>query len=176
MLSQLASGTSSDEIVTKTDLGQWHPVAFFCKKMILAKTWYETHNGQLLAIVDAFKTWRHYLKGCKHEVFIFTDHNNLRCFIDIKSLSSQQVRWAQELSWYHFRIDYCQSKANIAADTLSKFSQKSQNEENELRTENGRIFHWLQISLTNASLAGLSLFLRPSYLHQVHICRTYVLP
>ena len=102
MLSQLASGTSPDGIVTNTNLGQWHPVAFFFWKMIFAETKYKTHNGELLAIVKVFKTWLHYLEGCKHEVLVLTDHNNLRQFMDTKSLSSRQVRWAQELSRYHF--------------------------------------------------------------------------
>ena len=89
--------------------------------MIPTETWYETHNGKLLVIVEAFKTWCHYLEGYKYEFLIFTDHNNLRCFMDTKSLSFKQVRWAQKLSWYHFQIDYCQDKANAAADALSKF-------------------------------------------------------
>ena len=72
--------------------------------MIPAETWYETHNNEFLAIVKAFKTWRHYLESCKHEVFVFTDNNNLRCFMDTKS--SRQVCWAQELSRYHFQINY----------------------------------------------------------------------
>ena len=147
--------------------------------MISAETWYETHDGKLLAIVEAFKTWRHYLEGCKHEVLVLTDHNNLRRFMDTKSLSSRQVRWAQELSRYHFRIDYCQGKANAAADALSRFPQKSQDEENKLRAENGQIFHCLQNSLTNASLARLSFSFSSSlllHLHQVLICEMYVLP
>ena len=89
VLSQLASGTSPDEVVTKANLGQWHPVAFFSRKMISAETQYETHNGELLAIVKAFKTWRHYVEGCKHKVLVLTDYNNLRCFMDTKSLSSR---------------------------------------------------------------------------------------
>ena len=44
VLSQLASGTSPDRVVTKTYLGQWHPVAFFSRKMIPAETRYETHD------------------------------------------------------------------------------------------------------------------------------------
>ena len=92
MLNQLASGTSPDGIVTKTDLGQWHSVAFFSRKMIPVKIQYEIHNGELLAIIEAFKTWHHYLKGCKHEVLVLTDHNNLRRFMDTKSQSSRQVR------------------------------------------------------------------------------------
>ena len=122
VVSQLASKTSPDGLVTKADLGQWHPVAFFSKKMIPTKTRYETHNGEFLAIVEAFKTWRHFLKGYKHEVFVLTDHNNLRRFMNTKSLSSRQVRSAQELSRYYFQIDYCQGKANAAADALLRFS------------------------------------------------------
>ena len=76
----------------KSDFGQWHPIAYFSRKMIPVETRYKTHNAELLAIVEAFKTWRHYLEGCKHEVLVLTDHNNLRRFINTKNLSSRQVR------------------------------------------------------------------------------------
>ncbi len=103
--------------------------------------------------------------------------------MDTKSLSSRQVRWAQELSKYHFWIDYSQRKANAVADTLSRFPQTSQAKEETLRAENSQIFHRLQSSLTNtnASLAGLSLsrFLaispNLSPLYKVLICGTNVL-
>ena len=146
--------------------------------MIPAETWYETHDGELLAIVEVFKTWRHYLESCKHEVFVLIDHNNFRCFIDMKSLSSRQVCWAQELSHYHFRIDYHQGKANAATDALFRFPKRSQDEENKLWAENGRIFHCLQNLLINTSLAGLSFSSSSffsSHLHQVLIYGTYVL-
>ena len=42
--------------LTLDNLGRWHPVAFFSRKMIPAETKYETHDGELLAIVEAFKT------------------------------------------------------------------------------------------------------------------------
>ncbi len=81
-------------------------MAFFSRKMIPAETWYETHDGELLAIVEAFKTWRHYQEGCKHEILVLTDHNNLQRSMDTTNLSSRQVWWAQEMSRYHFWIDY----------------------------------------------------------------------
>ena len=59
--------------------------------MIPAKTQYKTHNNKLLAIVEVFKTWRDYLEGCKYEIHIFTDYNNLYHFMNMKSLSSKQV-------------------------------------------------------------------------------------
>ena len=89
VLSQLAFKTRPDGVVTKTKLGQWHSVAFFSRKIIPVKTWYKTYNGKLLAIVEVFKAWRHYLKGCKHKDLVFKDHSNLRCFMDTKSLSSR---------------------------------------------------------------------------------------
>ena len=100
--------------------------------------------------------------------------------MDIKSLSFRQVRWAQELSQYHFQIDYCQGKANAAVDAFSRFPQRNQNKKNKLQAENGRIFYCLQNSLTNASLAGLSplassLFFLLLHLHQVLIYGMYML-
>ena len=108
-----------------TLLNQWHLIAYFSKKMISAETQYVTYNAELLAIIKAFKTWRHYLKGCKHKVLVLTNYNNLHRFMDIKSLSFCQVKWAQKLLKYYFQIDYCQSKANRAVDDLSRFFQKS---------------------------------------------------
>ena len=88
-----ASDYTIDGVLSQltSDSDKWNPVAYFSQKMISAKTRYETHDGELLAIVETFKTWWHYLKGCKHEVLVFTDHNNLCCFMDIKNLSSRQV-------------------------------------------------------------------------------------
>ncbi len=129
--------------LTSDDSGQWHPVAFFSKKMIRSETRYETHNGELLAIIIAFKTWRHYLEGCKYKVLRLTDHNNLQCFIDTKSLSSRQVRWAQELAKYHFQIAYRQGKANGATDVLSQYPQQSAKEKKTLQAENTKILHRL---------------------------------
>ena len=51
--------------------------------------------------------------------------------MNIKNLSSKQVHWAQELFRYQFQINYCQGKANVAINALSRFLQKSQNEKNE---------------------------------------------
>ena len=64
---------------------------------------------------------------------------------------------------------------NAATDTLLKFPQKSQDEKDKLWAENGQILYYLQISLTNASLARLNFSSRPLHLHQVLICGTYML-
>ena len=95
--------------------------------------------------------------------------------MDTKILRSCQVWWAQKLSRYYFHIDYCQGRVNEAADTLSHFYQRNQLKPDELRAENTRILHKLQSSLTNASLLGFSTLVKLLPLHQILICKTYVL-
>ena len=141
--------------------------------MIPTETRYETHNGELLAIVEAFKTWKHYLKGSRHEVLMLTNHNNLCRFMDTKSLSSRQVRWAQKLSRNHFWIDYRQGKANGAADALFWYPKQSAEEEDTFRIENVKILHHLHSSLANVSGLSTSRLLP---LHQILICGTTVFP
>ena len=72
---------------SKSKIGQCYPIIFFSQKMISAKTCFKTYNQELLAIVKDFKTRRHYLKSCKYEVFIFTNHNSLCQFMNIKNLN-----------------------------------------------------------------------------------------
>ena len=151
--------------LTLDDLGQWYLVAFFLRMMIPAETRYETHNGELLTIVEAFKTWKHYLEGSQHKVLVLTNYHNLHRFIDMKSLSSRQVRWAQKLSRYFFQIDYRQGKVNKAADALFQYPQQSVEEEKALRTKNAKILHRLKSSLTNGSFQALAS--QPSCCHSI---------
>ena len=106
VLSQLNldQAISTLEILLKS---QWHPVTYFSRKIIFAKTWYKTHKDELLTVVKAFKIWRHYLEGYKYKVLVFTNYNNFCQFMDTKSLSSHQIWWAKKLPRYYFPIDYC---------------------------------------------------------------------
>ena len=61
---------------------------------MLVHTSYETHNGNLLANIKVFKSWKHNLEGYKYEVFMLIDYNNFEYFINTKKLSSRQVYWA----------------------------------------------------------------------------------
>lgn len=77
-----------DPISTRSDISLWHLVTFFSLKIISAKIRYETYNQDLMAIVEVFQTWHHYLEGYQYEVFVFTHYNNFYWFIDTKNLSS----------------------------------------------------------------------------------------
>ena len=174
-----ASGYAIGRVLSQltNDLDRWHPVAYFSRKIIPAKTRYETYNSEFSAIVEAFKTWRHYRKGCKHKVLVLIDHNNLQQFMDTKNLSSCQVNCAQQLSRYHFWIVYRQGKANRAGDALSRFLKRDNKEKANLWAENNQILHYLQFSMTNASISGLNTtFSGFSPQHQVLISGTSALP
>ena len=107
--------------LTLDNLNQWHPITLFSLKMIPVETRYEIYNDKLLAIIEVFKTWRHYLEKSQHVVLLLTIYNNLGWFMDMKSLTSKEVCWAQKLSYYHFQMDYYQGKENGAANTLSQY-------------------------------------------------------
>jgi hypothetical protein len=47
-----------------------HPCAFFSKKLSQAKQNYDMGDRELLAVVKALKTWRHWLEGTKHPFLI----------------------------------------------------------------------------------------------------------
>jgi RNase H-like domain found in reverse transcriptase len=70
---------------------------------------HEVHDQALpvLAIVLAFKHWRHYLEGSTHP-------------IAVKRLNQRQARWAQLLAAYDFVIEYKPGRLNVtrcAAET-----------------------------------------------------------
>ena len=101
-------------ISQQDDEGNWRPVAFMSRKMIPAEQNYETHDQELLAIVQAFKTWRHYLEGSAFTIEVWSDHNNLRGFMKQTALSQRQARWALLLAAYDFEIFHRPGKTNPA--------------------------------------------------------------
>jgi len=74
--------------------GRLHPVAFHSRKFQPAEINYEIHDKEVLAIVNAFKHWRHYCEGATHQVQVFSDHQNLEYFPTTKVLNRRQARWA----------------------------------------------------------------------------------
>ena len=82
--------------------------------MIPAERNYKTHDQELLAIVTAFKQWRHYLEGSFHPVEVLTNHNNLKYFMELAQLNSRQAHWAMKLSMFDFFIMHRPGKTNPA--------------------------------------------------------------
>jgi transposase InsO family protein len=97
-----------------------HPVAFYSRKLLPAEMNYQIYDKELLAIVCAFKHWRHYLEFSASTTVVLTDHRNLEYFTTTRNLSRRQVRWSEVLSDYNFVIKYRPGSQNAAADSLSR--------------------------------------------------------
>ena len=92
----------------------WHPVAYHSRKLEAAEHNYETHDQELLAIVDCFRTWRHYLEGAQQPVEVLTDHQVLEGFLKQKALSRRQARWYTQLASIDFTISHRPGSRNPA--------------------------------------------------------------
>ncbi|KAF7116923.1 hypothetical protein CNMCM5793_005553 [Aspergillus hiratsukae] len=117
-----ASGFAIAGILLQPDIGTpagkarrgWQPVAFFSRKLKGAELRFDVHDQELLAIVECFKVWRHYLEGSPHAIRVQSDHENLKYFFTAKKLNSRQARWAELLAAYDFKIEYKPGHLNPA--------------------------------------------------------------
>jgi hypothetical protein len=100
--------------------GHLHPVAFHSRKFTATEINYEIHDKELLAIVDSFQEWRHFLEGAQHPVTVHTDHKNLEYFMSAKVLNRRQARWSISLSRFNFVITYRPGSKQIQSDALSR--------------------------------------------------------
>ena len=64
-----------------------HPIAFYSRKFSASEINYEIHDKELLAIVDSFQKWHHFLEGAAHPVIVYTDHKNLENFMSSRVLN-----------------------------------------------------------------------------------------
>ena len=97
-----------------------HPVAFHNRKLNDAERNYEIHDKELLAILEAFREWKHYLLGADEPVTVYTDHQNLQYFLTTKVWNPRQIRWAQWLANFNFKIVYRPGSHGGKPDALSR--------------------------------------------------------
>ncbi|QRW21225.1 Retrotransposable element Tf2 protein [Rhizoctonia solani] len=100
--------------------GKLAPVAYLSKSLSPAKKNYDIFDKELLAVIRAFKEWRHLLEGSELPVQVLTDHKNLEYFSTSQSLNKRQIRWANFLVDYNFQIIYRPGAQNKKADILSR--------------------------------------------------------
>ncbi len=51
-----------------------HPLGFRSCKFSPIEINYETHDKELLTIMDAFEEWCHLLEGVQHEIIVYSNH------------------------------------------------------------------------------------------------------
>ena len=68
-----------------------HSVAFYSQKFSVAEINYKIYDKELLAIVDSFQEWRHFLKGAANLMAVYTDHKNLEYYMSARILNRRQA-------------------------------------------------------------------------------------
>jgi len=96
------------------------PVAFYSRTLTPPELNYDTHDKELLAIHEAFRTWQHYLEGSSKPVDVVTDHKNLEYFATTKLLSHHQACWSEFLHQFNMIICFHPGKLGAKPDSLTR--------------------------------------------------------
>ena len=114
-----ASSRAIGAVLTQDHGRGQQPIAFFSRKLNPTELNFAAYELELLALIEALKHWRHYLRGASRNQ-AFTDHRALKFFAAQKTLNPRQARWMGILQEYNVYIDYLPGKTNLVADALSR--------------------------------------------------------
>ena len=102
--------------------GHLHPVVFHSRKFNVAEINYEVPDKELLAVVNSFAQWRHFLEDSPHQIIIYSDHKNLTYFQMARVLNRREAWWAQILTRFDFKIPFRPGNQQGQANALSRRS------------------------------------------------------
>lgn len=103
--------------------GRLRPCGFFSKRCSPAERNYTIHDRELLAIIRGLEEYDAELRSLLEPFSILTDHDSLRYFMKVQRLNDRQIRWAERLDQYNYRLVFRPGKDNIVADSLSRREQ-----------------------------------------------------
>ena len=115
-----ASDHALAAILSTQSNGEIRPIAFHSRAFSAAEINYDVHDKELLAIVESFKKWRHYLEGVTTPVEVYTDHKNLTYFSETKTLSRCLARWSEFLSQFNLSIKFRPGRLGKKPDALTR--------------------------------------------------------
>ena len=78
---------------------------------------YPTYKGELLAVIQCIKKWKHILNYRPFEVH--TDASTLKYPTTMKNKSGLCTRWYQELDDFNFKVIHKKGQKNSNAEALS---------------------------------------------------------
>ena len=108
------------QIGYRDDKGKLYPIAFYSHKLTGPEFRYPIYNKEFLVIINAFKEFRHMLKGNMHQVKVYTNHKNIAHFATIQQLSGKQLKYAEYLAKFNYIIIYRKRSENGRADAISR--------------------------------------------------------
>ena len=88
------------------------------RQMSPAEKKYTTTEREALAVIYAYKKFRHYLLG--YRIVFHTDHDSLKYLVNKPDLSGWIARWILLLQEFNYKVVVKSGKANANADYLSR--------------------------------------------------------
>ncbi|CCO34667.1 Retrotransposable element Tf2 155 kDa protein type 1 OS=Schizosaccharomyces pombe (strain 972 / ATCC 24843) GN=Tf2-1 PE=4 SV=1 [Rhizoctonia solani AG-1 IB] len=87
-----ASGVAMGAILSQqAEDGRLHPIAYMSKSFNNAERNYDTHDKELLAIIQAFEEWCIFLESTPQPITVFTDHRNLEYWRKSRSFNRRHA-------------------------------------------------------------------------------------
>ena len=68
-------------------------VGYYSQTLIPVECNYDVYDQELLAVIHTLAHWRHLLLGAKHQVTVWTDHNNLTFYWHPQTISSRMAHY-----------------------------------------------------------------------------------
>lgn len=100
--------------------GRRHPVAYMSSSFLAPERNYDTHDKELLMIIQALKNWQIHLEGTKDPIIVFTYHCNLEYWKEAQNFNRRHTRWLQIIASYNFQIHYHPGKQSDKLDAPSR--------------------------------------------------------
>ncbi len=107
------------------ETNQWHFVAFFFRKMFVAKQNYEIEEVEMFIVIESCRIFRHYVEDALFFVQMLIDHVNLNTFFKNKELNEKKARWWKRLNDLNLHIEYKSNKQNSANDSFRRLDYES---------------------------------------------------
>jgi hypothetical protein len=100
--------------------GDLKPCGYISHSFTPTERNYAIYDRELLGIIRALETWRHFLEESPHPVTVFSDHKNLTYFKEARKLNRRQARWSLYLSRFNLHLFYVPGSRMIQSDALSR--------------------------------------------------------
>ena len=115
-----ACDVSIGAVLSQFQDGRERVIAYASRVLNKTQRNYCVTDRELLAVVHFITHFRHYLMGT--EFTVRTDHQALKWLFSLREPRNRIARWVEELSAFHFTIEYRPGKQHGNADGMSRCS------------------------------------------------------